>query len=390
MTLTISPHHANTLSLSQTFANVTSISLTSGVAVAFGGTTPVTPAGTTVFEVNSSGDVTMGPGLLSGTLTGSASLLLPKGVLWSSYRRALYVQNALQIAAVGDPPELNFVAPGGATYPDGPPVQSVANQSLGTIRFSGWFSASGQQGHSAAINAKAAEDITLTASGGYLQFSTTPIGTTDITLALTIWADQTFMFGTNADAFLRYSAAGTLKLANGAGAVTGLWAPGGLATLVKAGTIGDSDFAAGMRQSGALGVDTTNSRLSGRVGSTWRYAPLISSAPTAATVDNVTMTTAGTFYDGASLSLDAGTWLVVGRCDVQQGAAGAGSIYAELLNGAAVADSTRTDTGASYHGNSTVGALLVLSATTTVKVRGKADQAAATLSHSSLTAVQVA
>lgn len=54
----------------------------------------------------------------------------------------------------------------------------------------------------------------------------------------------------------------------------GLIGQGGLATKTKAGIPSDSDLVAGMQQSGAFILDTTNSRIYFRVGSTWKYAAL--------------------------------------------------------------------------------------------------------------------
>jgi hypothetical protein len=70
------------------------------------------------------------------------------------------------------------------------------------------------------------------------------------------------------DTNLYRSAANTLKSDDG------LWATGGIVTKTKAGAPSDSDLEAGMQQSGAMILDTTNSRIYFRVGSTWKYAAL--------------------------------------------------------------------------------------------------------------------
>jgi len=66
------------------------------------------------------------------------------------------------------------------------------------------------------------------------------------------------------DTNLYRSAADTLKSDDG------IWAAGGIVTKTKAGTPSDSDLVAGMQQSGAIMIDTTNSYLYVRVGSTWK------------------------------------------------------------------------------------------------------------------------
>jgi hypothetical protein len=63
-------------------------------------------------------------------------------------------------------------------------------------------------------------------------------------------------------------AVGTLQ------ADAGLVATGGLATKTKAGVPTDADLATGMAVSGVCILDTTNSRLYFRVGSTWKYVTL--------------------------------------------------------------------------------------------------------------------
>jgi hypothetical protein len=84
-------------------------------------------------------------------------------------------------------------------------------------------------------------------------------------------ADGTMEWGSGtggADATLYRDAAYTLK------ADYGLWAEGGLITRTKAGIPADGDLPAGMQQSGCMVLDTTNSRVYFRVGSTWKYAAL--------------------------------------------------------------------------------------------------------------------
>ena len=75
-------------------------------------------------------------------------------------------------------------------------------------------------------------------------------------------------FGASADTNLYRSAADTLKTDDG------IIGAGGLATLTKAGVPSDADVVAGMQVSGAMILDTTNSRIYFRVGSTWKYAAL--------------------------------------------------------------------------------------------------------------------
>lgn len=71
------------------------------------------------------------------------------------------------------------------------------------------------------------------------------------------------------DAVLYRGAANTLQTTDG------IYASGGLKTMVKAGIPSDADLTGGMIASGVFVLDTTNSRIYFRVGSTWKYAALI-------------------------------------------------------------------------------------------------------------------
>lgn len=106
------------------------------------------------------------------------------------------------------------------------------------------------------------------APGGYLFIANSP-GDTFNRFTLQNTGDMNWGSGSLAtDIHLSRSAAGTLKTDNG------FWALDGLVTKVKAGIPTDSDLVAGMQQSGAFILDTTNSRIYFRVGTTWKYAAL--------------------------------------------------------------------------------------------------------------------
>jgi hypothetical protein len=80
---------------------------------------------------------------------------------------------------------------------------------------------------------------------------------------------------TPASTYLRiYNESGTLKWKSSAGTVYDLSAVTGLALNITthAGAVSDSDFSS--PTSGDIGIDTTNSRLYCRVGSTWKYVEL--------------------------------------------------------------------------------------------------------------------
>lgn len=81
------------------------------------------------------------------------------------------------------------------------------------------------------------------------------------------------LFGNSGDCEIGRNAAQTLEIGT-SGLGTGVIAWGALATKVKAGVPSDSDLVTGMQVSGAMILDTTNSRIYFRVGSTWKFAAL--------------------------------------------------------------------------------------------------------------------
>lgn len=108
------------------------------------------------------------------------------------------------------------------------------------------------------------------------------------------------------------------------------------------------------------------------------------------TVDSVTLTTAGTYYDGAALSLAAGTWLIWAHGSVTVATA-SGDGHLKLWDGTTVAD---TDQSTAPAGATTVSlrgdAIVSPGSTTTYKASFAADQNASTLVHSRLVALRIA
>jgi hypothetical protein len=92
---------------------------------------------------------------------------------------------------------------------------------------------------------------------------------------------------------------------------------------------------------------------------------------------DVAMATAGTFYDGPSLSLAAGTWLLIGQ--VQFATVGNNQLLkavAKLWNGTTAVSSGECHapalSGALSHGRVSLSAVVVLAGTTTYKISGTA------------------
>jgi hypothetical protein len=93
---------------------------------------------------------------------------------------------------------------------------------------------------------------------------------------------------------------------------------------------------------------------------------------------NVPMTLANTVYDGPSLSLGAGTWLLRGRVQIE-GPVAAAYINGRLYNGATVIDEAEDYSQASEMKSLNVFGVVTLTTTTTVKVSGISGTAGCTM-----------
>jgi hypothetical protein len=112
----------------------------------------------------------------------------------------------------------------------------------------------------------------------------------------------------------------------------------------------------------------------------------LSSTSSFITVD-VALTTANQVYDIASLSLDAGTWLVLGQCQFYSAASGVSQYSCRLLNASSGAILSSTSTTAPSQvtatANGNCGAIITLSATTTIKLQAVASQNTRTVRYQS-------
>lgn len=95
---------------------------------------------------------------------------------------------------------------------------------------------------------------------------------------------------------------------------------------------------------------------------------------------DVTMTSANTFYDGPSITLAPGTWLLIGSVTAYAAAAPT-HITAKLWDGSTVYASSEQTTGASaYKADPTVTAIVTPTSTTSYKISVAADASNATIS----------
>jgi hypothetical protein len=102
------------------------------------------------------------------------------------------------------------------------------------------------------------------------------------------------------------------------------------------------------------------------------------------TVD-VALTTANQVYDITSVSLTAGTWIVVAQCQFYAAASGATSYTARILNassGAVLSSSSSTHPSqAGGVANANMGCIVTLTATTTLKLQGTASSNSRTVRY---------
>lgn len=102
----------------------------------------------------------------------------------------------------------------------------------------------------------------------------------------------------------------------------------------------------------------------------------LASASSAITVD-VALTTANQVYDITSVSLSAGTWVVVAQCQFYSSASGVTSYSARILNATSGAilssSSSMHPSQAGGVANANMGCILTLTATTTVKLQATAS-----------------
>jgi len=91
---------------------------------------------------------------------------------------------------------------------------------------------------------------------------------------------------------------------------------------------------------------------------------------------HVTLTTGGTWYDGPSVSLPAGTYFITGKAVFGRAATTADEYYARLMSGTTTYYSSAMATNASENPHFveiTLMAIVVLASTTTVKLQGLAE-----------------
>jgi hypothetical protein len=102
----------------------------------------------------------------------------------------------------------------------------------------------------------------------------------------------------------------------------------------------------------------------------------LASTSSAITVD-VTLTTANQVYDITSVSLTAGTWLVVAQCQFYSSASGVTLYTARMLNASSGAvlssSSSMHPSQAGAVANANLGCIVTLTATTTLKLQATAS-----------------
>lgn len=91
---------------------------------------------------------------------------------------------------------------------------------------------------------------------------------------------------------------------------------------------------------------------------------------------DVAMPTANTFYDGPSLSLAAGIWLIMASCHFVNGSPSSGQLTMKLWDGTTVYSSAdQSASGTNFPVQVSIQAIVPLSITTTVKASGTCNLA---------------
>lgn len=96
-------------------------------------------------------------------------------------------------------------------------------------------------------------------------------------------------------------------------------------------------------------------------------APAITTATNNLAADTV-LTNANTYYDGPSISLVAGTWLVTGTVTCEDPGSGGGVLTAKLWDGTTTAASTEVQVAAGLTGSLSMSAIVTPGGTTTYKI----------------------
>lgn len=146
---------------------------------------------------------------------------------------------------------------------------------------------------------------------------------------------------------------------------------GALVTTGYKGGVSGAHPTSGTFVTGDYVVDTTGAIwvcTSGGTPGTWvaiagGFVPSTASAQLASPV---TMTSANTFYNGPSVSLAAGTWLII--ASVQVDLPGAANVTVKLWNGTTVYASGEMQVGGGYNQQIAIGYIVTLGTTTTVKI----------------------
>ena len=162
--------------------------LSSAVVIDYQTGTRTIAAGSEVIKFTSQGDLLLGNNPFGISPQGSDSRYLGIGFLYAADKRRIY-SSSLELSDV-DPVDLAIGRARGI-YPDGTPGQVLQGDPLGNVYWRGWTAEGGFNGRSAAIYARAADDITNAHSGGDLFIAVTPAGANSLVDAVRINHDGT-------------------------------------------------------------------------------------------------------------------------------------------------------------------------------------------------------
>jgi hypothetical protein len=93
----------------------------------------------------------------------------------------------------------------------------------------------------------------------------------------------------------------------------------------------------------------------------------------------VTMVSANTYYDGPTITLAAGTWLIVGQVTIEDGAGTGGRNTAKLWDGTTVSSSLESSAPAGASIGMTLSGIVAPTGSTTYKISAASSQASHTI-----------
>jgi hypothetical protein len=128
-----------------------------------------------------------------------------------------------------------------------------------------------------------------------------------------------------------------------------------------------------------IGVGANNTVLTAdsaeATGLKWATASVSLTSQSSNLASNVNMASSNTFYDGPTITLAAGTWLIVGQVTIEDGGSSGGRNTAKLWDGTTVSSSLESTAPVGGTTSMTLSGIVVPAGSTTYKVSVASSQA---------------